>query len=114
MSARVVAALGGLGLSVVFGGAMVAAGRYLPEEVNDYVLKTIGLTSCMYAVLDILDDVLKRPGIGSDADMLAQHTLIPGVVWGAVWIVISVAVSGWALLHSVKGPMDHPVTTSQR
>jgi hypothetical protein len=96
----------GLVLSVLFGGAMVAAGRYLPEAVNDFILKTIGLTSCMYAVLDILDDVLKRPGIGSDADMLAQLTLIPGVVWGTLWIVIAVVVSGWALLQGARGPGD--------
>jgi hypothetical protein len=104
----------GLALSVAFGGAMVAAGRYLPEEVNDPILKTIGLTSCMYAVLDILDDVLQRPGIGSDADMLAQLTHIPSVVWGAVWMVVSVVVSGWALVQSARGPRDREATSPPR
>ncbi len=101
----------GFGFSLLFGAGMVAAGRFLPEAANDFMLKTVGLTSCLYAVLDILDDVLKRPGIGSDADMLAQHTLIPGVVWGAIWIILAVVAAAWALLHSVKGP---PAGASRR
>eukprot|EP00425_Heterocapsa_triquetra_P025156 CAMPEP_0195122230 /NCGR_PEP_ID=MMETSP0448-20130528/125969_1 /TAXON_ID=66468 /ORGANISM="Heterocapsa triquestra, Strain CCMP 448" /LENGTH=51 /DNA_ID=CAMNT_0040159715 /DNA_START=86 /DNA_END=237 /DNA_ORIENTATION=+ len=49
-------------------------GRLFGEEVNDLVLKVIGLTSCMYAVLDIKSDVLDRPYLRSDASMMAEAT----------------------------------------
>jgi hypothetical protein len=85
---------------------MVGMGVKLSHDVNELVLKTVGITSCLYAVLDILDDVLLRPGIGSDADMLADLTLIPSVVWGVVWIAAAVVASGVFLLLSSPGDED--------
>jgi len=96
----------GFTFALVFSLAMVAMGLKLSEGVNDIVLKVIGITSCMYAVLDIVDDVLRRPGIGSDADMLAEHTRIPGMVWGVIWISAAVLASGLFLLLSAKKKGD--------
>jgi len=81
---------------------MVGMGAKLSHKVNEFVLQTIGLTSCLYAVLDILDDVLKRPGVGSDADMLAEITTVPGVVWGVIWIVLAIVASAFALVISAQ------------
>lgn len=83
-------------------GGMIVMGLKLSHEVNDFVLKLIGLTSCLYAIVDISSDVLERPGIGSDADMLADHTGIPGMVWGVAWIGAAVLVSGYCLLLSAQ------------
>jgi hypothetical protein len=92
----------GIAFTLAFAGGMIAMGRKLPREVNELVLQVIGITSCLYAVLDILDDVLERPGIGSDADMLADVTGIPGVVWGVIWITAAVLASGLFLILASK------------
>ncbi len=64
---------------------------------NKYLLKTIGLTSMLYAPLDILSDTIFGSHLPSDAQMLAQLTGIPTVVHGVVWIAISL-VCGFMLL----------------
>ncbi len=79
----VFAALTALGLT--------AAGLLLSGFLNDLLLKLIGLTSVLYAPLDILSDVLARPNaLQSDASQLAQQTGIPTVLWGALWMVTAV------------------------
>jgi hypothetical protein len=93
----------GFAFGLLFSAGMALAGWKLPERGNDLLLKVIGITSCLYAVLDIVDDVLRRPGIGSDADMLAQATFIPGVIWGVLWIALSLAVAAGALWVSAQG-----------
>lgn len=76
----------GLGTGV----ALVAAANLLGRAAADVLLKVIGLTSCLYAVLDIKSDVLDRPELRSDARMLAEHTGLPTLLWGVIWILIAV------------------------
>lgn len=72
--------------ALLFGaGLLVAAGR-LGSEPNRWLLTVLGLTSCLYAVLDVKSDVLDRPGLPSDAAMLAELTGVPTLVWGVLWI----------------------------
>jgi hypothetical protein len=85
------------------GAALVASAARLPAGFNDFVLRVIGLTSCLYAILDIKSDVLDRRGIGSDADMLAEITPLPSVAWGALWIRIAVGVAVYALRLAARG-----------
>jgi len=81
------------------GAGLVAASTRLPAAAHDFALKVIGLTSCLYAVLDIKSDVLDRPGVESDAHMLADLTGIPTLVWGLAWISIAaVAAVGFLFL----------------
>lgn len=86
-----------------FGLGLVLAGWKLKPALVDTALKVIGLTSCLYAILDIKSDVLDRPGIGSDADMLADHTGVPTLVWGVLWILAALFAAGFALLSSARG-----------
>ena len=88
----------GLLFGLVFGAALIAAARYLSPAVNERVLWALGLTSCLYAVLDIKSDVLDRPELRSDARMLAEMTGIPTVVWGGVWIAAALFVC-WLLFR---------------
>ena len=83
----------GLGTGV----ALLLAALYLGKQGNDWLLRIIGLTSCLYAVLDIKSDVLDRPELQSDARMLAELTHIPTVVWGMVWLIIAVVATIWFL-----------------
>jgi hypothetical protein len=75
---------------IAFGAALAAIGRFLSESINDWVLKVIGLTSCLYAILDIKNDILDRGYLQSDARMLAELTHIPTIVWGVLWILLAV------------------------
>ena len=81
----------------VSGVALLAASLRLARTGRAVVLAFLGLTSCLYAVLDVKSDVLERPGAPSDAAALADITGIPGPVWGVLWIAVSLVVSGWVL-----------------
>ncbi len=99
----------GFAFGLAFGAALAAAAWKLPARVADTALKIIGLTSCLYAILDIKSDILDRPGIGSDADMLAEYTRIPTLVWGALWILAALAAAGLALRAAARGErLDSP------
>ena len=67
----------------------LAAARYLSQGVNRALLLGLGLTSALYAILDIKSDVLDRPQLPSDAAMLAEMTGIPTAAWGFLWIGIA-------------------------
>lgn len=92
----------GMGFGLLFGLALLGIAKYLPFEIQTMTLTVMGLTSCLYAVWDIKSDVIDRPGIRSDASMLADLTGVPTVLWGVLWIGISVAVCWWLLRHTFK------------
>jgi len=85
-----------------FGLALVAAARFLPSAAHTVILTVLGLTSGLYALLDIKSDVLDRPWLRSDARMLAELTGVPTLVWGALWIAVALAVSWWLLRRAMR------------
>jgi len=87
----------GIVFVLAFGAALLAGARYLSQGWNRALLLGLGLTSCLYAILDIKSDVLDRPELMSDAAMLAEMTGIPTVFWGFLWIAIALLVSAWLL-----------------
>lgn len=87
---------------VVFGVALIAFGLFLPEVANDWMLRVIGITSCLYAILDIKSDVLDRSHLRSDARMLAELTHLPTMFWGVLWIVIAIGLTLWFLYIAGK------------
>jgi len=87
----------GFGFGIVFSAALLAGAKYLSQGVNRGFLLGLGLTSALYAILDIKSDVLDRPQLPSDAAMLAEMTGIPTAVWGFLWIGIALLVSAWLL-----------------
>ncbi len=93
----------GLVTGIGVGGALVFMGLKLPNRVSDVALKVIGATSCLYAILDIVDDVLRRRHLRSDAVMLAELTHIPSVVWGVLWVGLSVVVTVMAFRFAAGG-----------
>lgn len=88
----------GFAFGILFGAALLIGGQRLPHRVVAWLLLVVGLTSCMYAVLDIKSDIIDRPDQPSDARMLAQMTHVPVLVWGALWLAISLWV-GWLLFR---------------
>jgi hypothetical protein len=81
----------GFGFGLLFGAGLVALARYLSAAWSQWGLVVLGLTSVLYAILDIKSDILDRPELRSDAAMLAELTGVPTQVWGIVWIVAALA-----------------------
>jgi hypothetical protein len=82
--------------------ALILAARHMAAEGNRILLTVLGLTSCLYAILDIKGDILDRPHLPSDAYMLAQLTGIPTVAWGILWITVALVVSAWLFLRAFR------------
>ena len=85
-----------------FGVVLILWGLFLPDVVNDWILRIIGVTSCLYAILDIKSDVLDRSHLLSDARMLSEVTPLPTMFWGILWIVIAIGLTLWFLYIAGK------------
>ena len=84
------------------GVAMLLAAKYLPRDVNDLILRVIGLTSMVYVPYDIFSDTIARSSLRSDARMLAEEFGGATVLWGGSWLVISLVVIGFALRYALS------------
>ena len=93
LTALYVRSLFGVLFGLGFGAAMVAFSRKMSVTLNSGLLLTLGMTSALYAILDIKSDILDRPNAMSDARMLSQITGVNTVVWGVVWIAIALGVT---------------------
>lgn len=82
----------GLAFGLIAAVGLWLCARRLSGIANARVLAALGLTSCLYALLDIRSDVLDRPQLPSDARMLAELTGVPAVIWGVLWIVVGLGV----------------------
>ncbi|MFU1683696.1 M50 family metallopeptidase [Phaeobacter piscinae] len=83
------------------GVLMLATARYLSLAVNDLVLRVIGISSMIYAPLDAWDDTIARSYLRSDARMMAEEIGGTTVIWGGLWLVISLAVIGLTLRYGL-------------
>ncbi len=91
----------GILFGALFGAAVIAM-RALGRTAHVLALTALGLTSCLYALLDIKSDVLDRPYLTSDASMLADLTGVPTVVWGVLWIGLGLMVSWWLFRRTLE------------
>ncbi len=88
------------------GGIMLLMAKYLAEQYNDFALRLIGLTSMMYAPLDIYSDTISRSHLQSDAYLLADYTGGTTLLWGSLWIIISVMV----IFYCLKWVLNQSIT----
>lgn len=86
------------------GAAMLVMAKYLADKYNDFALRLIGLTSMMYAPLDIYSDTISRSHLQSDAYFLAEYTGGTTLFWGSIWMVISLVVIFYCLKWAIKQP----------
>ncbi|MBI3297162.1 MAG: M50 family metallopeptidase [Elusimicrobia bacterium] len=82
------------GLAAAYG--LYMASKRLSDATNDAILKVVGATSCLYAIPDIWSDVVTR-SCNSDAKMLANEFFGPRLMWGGLWIGLSLAVLWWTV-----------------
>ena len=93
----------GVVFGIFFGAVMITVSRGIGELWNKRVLLALGLTSALYAILDIKDDILDRPEIQSDAHMLAEATGIgTATMWGMLWISIAIFVSARLMMRAFE------------
>lgn len=85
------------------GAAMIASAQFLPHDVNDLILRVIGLTSMIYVPYDIFSDTIVRQALRSDARMLAEEFGGATVLWGAIWLIISIGLI-WIAVRRILGP----------
>lgn len=89
------------GFALIFtisvGVAMLGAARFLHNRINDLILRVIGLSSMIYVPYDIVSDTLLRSSLRSDARMLAEEFGGTTVMWGILWLVISLVMIGWSV-----------------
>jgi hypothetical protein len=103
----------GLLFGVAFGGALILAGKEMEPEANSMLLTALGLTSCLYAILDIKSDILDRPDVLSDARMLAEMTGIPTLFWGILWIGLALAISAWLFKKALQSAGAEPARNGE-
>ena len=87
----------------ITGVSMLAIARYLDHTINDLMLRIIGLTSLIYVPYDIFDDTIARSGLRSDAYMLSEKFGGPTMLWGGLWLVLSITVIILCLRYAI-GP----------
>ena len=95
-------------------GLLLAALVPFPRVVSEFALRVIGVTSCLYAILDIKSDILDRRNQPSDATALATITGVPAIVWGALWIAIALVVTTYAAKWAVMAPKVAKVQSRPR
>ncbi|HHL20581.1 MAG TPA: M50 family peptidase [Aliiroseovarius sp.] len=84
----------GFALAFGIGTGLVLLGMAwaLPHDAVDLVLRLIGLASMIYVPRDIFDDTIARAGGASDAAALARAFGGTAMLWGGLWLVLSLAV----------------------
>ena len=90
------------GFCILAGAALLAMARFLGHSANDMALRVIGLSSLIYLPYDIFDDTIARSTQRSDAYMLAEAFGGTAMIWGGIWLVVSVVVILWCL-RSILG-----------
>jgi hypothetical protein len=85
--------------------------RFGPSLLRRGLLVFLGTFSVSYALYDIRDDLLhfaSRGTVQSDADALAQATLVPAIVWGVAWGLLSVVLVALTLRFILGGRAKRP------
>ncbi len=88
------------------GVGMLVIARFLDNRYNDFLLRLLGLTSMMYAPLDIYSDTISRSQLESDAYLLAEQVGGSTLLWGSIWIIVSLILIyfclKWSLMKQEK------------
>jgi len=98
----------GFVFGLLFGLALVALSLFAAETWNDWTLKFLGLTSVLYAFIDIKEDLVSRTVPGSDAYVMAKRLFLPPVFWGVLWLLLALAAAVFFLFLAARGESRPP------
>ncbi len=94
--------LEGIIICSLTGMGLLALAAYTSEKVCDQFLKFLGLTSCLYVLIDIKEDLIDRSIACSDASKIGEMLFMPGWLVGLVWLAIAGYVTWHVLSFSLK------------
>ncbi len=99
-----------LGMAALFG----VGAKWLPGALVGGLNLFIASFTALYAVMDLKDDLWNSAVRShSDAQLLANVTIVPALVWAALWTLVSVAVllaGAWLALRSPTPPAKGAAT----
>jgi len=64
--------------------------RSINPNYNKVIFASIGLISCLYVLTDIKEDLLTLEFRATDAQILSDLIGFPSLLWGLVWLIISI------------------------
>lgn len=91
-----------LAFAGVTGVALILMGWKLPVDINDLVLRVIGMTNMIYVPFDIYSDTIARSELRSDAFMLAAEFGGATWLWGGVWLIVSLVLVAITLVLGLR------------
>lgn len=94
----------GLGLAAALG----LGARYLPAGASQAVALFLAAFTGLYALFDVRDDLWSASRrSGTDAQILADATGIPSIVWAVLWTVFAAVLLGAALYFGLGRKKGH-------
>lgn len=89
-------------LALILSSLLVPAAFFLRIPIVSILIRSFGLISCIYVLLDIKDDLLTRTIALSDASILSDLINIPSGLIGLSWALVSIAGIYFAVRLSYK------------
>lgn len=87
-----------LGLALLFG----TGARYLPASAVGALNLFLATFTALYAALDLRDDLWNGAvRVQSDAQLLANVTVVPAIVWAFIWTLVSVVILAFGAWFAV-------------
>ncbi len=77
-------------ISTLLIATLTLVNYFLPKIVFNYLIKSIGLISCIYVIVDIKEDLLSESVMASDAVIIENLTGINSYIIAVTWLIISV------------------------
>jgi len=74
---------------LIVGAGLMGVSLFLPSEINDLILRFLGLAVMLYAPYDIFTDVFLGNGYLTDAGLLSERIGGSPRMWGTVWMLLS-------------------------
>jgi hypothetical protein len=100
---------------VVVGAAFGAGARWLPAGAVGALNLFIATFTALYSVMDLKDDLWNQAiRAQSDAQLLANVTIVPAIVWAVTWTVVSGAVLLAGIAMALKEPRPRNRGTTLR
>jgi len=84
--------------------AIVALGlaKFAPRQICDFLIRFIGLSSMLYPVNDMYRSIILNSNLRTDAVMLAEKVGGSSIIWGLLWMIVSLAIIALTLKLSFK------------
>ena len=97
---------------LLLAGALCLAGRQLPKLWADTLLLLLAVQMMLNGLESVLDLVIisrVAPSLTTDAQIMAQYTGVPALVWAMLWSVIAVVILVLSLRVAYRRPPTPPV-----